>query len=337
MYAGYALLSFLLTALLTAVAVAYAHRRGLLDLPGARRSHSVPTPRGGGIGIVVVMAAAIVLSLQAPWGTAVPAAVFLLCIGLIAGIGWWDDHRPLSAGLRLGVHLVVAVAWIVASGWPTAPGAVGWILLSLSVVFVAGMINAWNFMDGINGLASSQALIVALALGWLHARAGQPGQAWLCLVLASSCAGFLPFNLPRARIFLGDVGSGALGFMIAALLIVAWQQSALPLASALVLPSAFVLDSGLTLAMRILAGKRWYRPHREHLYQWLVRSGRTHAQVTLGYAMWTSACVLLVAATPAGGGPVTGAAGLLAVYGLGAWVWWRLRRRLLQRARGRAD
>lgn len=336
MYAGSALLSFLLTALLTAIALAYAHRRGLLDLPGARRSHSLPTPRGGGIGIVVVMAAASALSLQAPWGGAVPAAMFLACVGLIAGIGWWDDHRPLGAGLRLGVHLAVAVAWIVAGGWPPATGTAAWILPLLTVVFVAGMINAWNFMDGINGLAASQALIVALALAWLHSRAGQAGPAWLCLVLASACAGFLPFNLPRARIFLGDVGSGALGFMIAALLIVAWQQSALPLASALVLPSAFVLDSGLTLAMRVLSGKRWYRPHREHLYQWLVRSGCTHVQVTLGYAGWTLACVLLVAATPAGGGPDAGAVMLVAVYALGASVWWRLRRRLLQRARGRA-
>ncbi|MEO6366307.1 MAG: lipopolysaccharide biosynthesis protein, partial [Luteimonas sp.] len=191
----------------------YAVRRNLLDQPGARRSHDAPTPRGGGIAIVFA------LVLAAIWlGRAFPEWTLLLtcfAIGvvIVAGVGWIDDHRPLSAWVRLIAHLCAAalLAWGVqqAFGHP-------W-LTAATLVLGVGLTNAWNFMDGIDGLAVAQATIIAVA----SAIALTGPERWLAVALAAACAGFLPMNFPKARIFLGDVGSGALGFAIAALLVFA--------------------------------------------------------------------------------------------------------------------
>jgi UDP-N-acetylmuramyl pentapeptide phosphotransferase/UDP-N-acetylglucosamine-1-phosphate transferase len=147
-------------------------------------------------------------------------------------------------------------------------------------VWVAGMVNLWNFMDGINGIATAQAAVVALALAWLPGALDGP---WMlvALGLCAACIGFLPFNFPRARIFLGDVGSGALGFALAVVLLVAASRSApgqwLLLA---LLPAVFIVDAGVTLLERMAQGRRWWEPHREHAYQWAVRRGHSHARVT---------------------------------------------------------
>jgi UDP-N-acetylmuramyl pentapeptide phosphotransferase/UDP-N-acetylglucosamine-1-phosphate transferase len=156
------------------------------------------------------------------------------------------------------------------------------------------LVNVWNFMDGIDGLAASQAVLVAVAYGLL-AHSAMPG--WLAMALAASCLGFLPFNLPRARIFLGDVGSGAIGYVVAVL--VAWSVF-LPHggwhAAAMLLPlAAFLIDASLTLLMRVCKGQRWWLPHTEHAYQhWARRKG--HGVVTLAYGGWTVVMILFMLA-----------------------------------------
>lgn len=302
-------------------ALLYARRRQLFDLPGQRRSHQVATARGGGVAIAVVVSVGWWPLLAEGW----PSRLFSLAgLLLVAAVGWWDDHRPLSARWRLLAH---AIAALVLCGLLLPADAGAWRALVAFLILLSA-INVCNFMDGINGLAASQTALLAGALATFAAFAGDHRLALLATLLAAACVGFLPFNFPRARIFLGDVGSGFLGVGAAFLLLLAWFEQLRPLPALLLLPSAFLLDAGLTLLSRIYRGRRWYRPHREHLYQWLVRRGMSHAQVTGLYAGWT-----LLAAALCG---VLGQSGpALAVCGAGylggALLWWMAKRRLLQR------
>lgn len=312
----------------------YALSRAMLDLPGARRSHSVPTPRGGGLGIVAATVAVLLLAIHlGPVAGSGPAWAMLGGLLAVAGVGWWDDHRDLPALLRLGVHLgaglMVALAVL---GWPG--GALDALLVGLAMLWVAAMVNLWNFMDGINGIATAQAAVVALAVTWLPGALDGP---WTLVALGvcAACIGFLPFNFPRARIFLGDVGSGALGFSLAVVLLVAASRSAPPqwLLLAL-LPAAFIVDAGMTLLQRMLLGRRWWQPHREHAYQWAVRQGHAHARVTYLYTF-----IGLVAAIMAFGfwNSPAGMAGLAFVAGIAGLcvLRWSTKRVWLMRMRRR--
>lgn len=295
----------------TAWAIAYARRRGMLDQPGERRSHAVATPRGGGIGIVLALLLAMVWlgwRGDAGWW---PIAAGLL---LVAAAGWGDDHRPLPIALRLGAHVAagLALAWglhLQGAGLPAVLAA---------LVLVPVLVNAWNFMDGIDGLAVSQALLCAAGLACLL------GGNWQAVgvVLAAACLGFLPFNLPPARIFLGDVGSGALGYAMAAILAgavasepaAAWPLLLLP-------PMAMLGDSGLTLGWRVATGQRWWTPHVEHLFQ---RSSRRwgHGRVTTAYAVWT--CVAIGIMLRAHGMRMPGTllvVAAMATAWLAVWAW----------------
>ncbi|HZH44192.1 MAG TPA: lipopolysaccharide biosynthesis protein [Lysobacter sp.] len=295
----------------------YALQRRLVDAPGERRSHTVATPRGGGAAIVVaVLVAAIALSMRFP-AQATLLRLFASGFAMVALVGWIDDHRPTSPWLRLGVHALAA--GVLAVGLALAHGD---FRLALGAFVLAVVLtNVWNFMDGINGIAATQALLVASALAW--ATGGAWG--WLGAALAAACAGFLPFNFPRARIFLGDVGSGALGFALAALGAAAGAQWALEPVLVLMLLSAFLVDAGLTLLRRILRRERWWTAHAQHAYQaWARRNG--HTRVTLAYAGWTVAAVtlaLMLQRQPAWLSVV----GVTAWYTCAALLWWWIQRR----------
>lgn len=275
----------------TLMARRYALRRALIDAPGERRSHHAPTPRGGGIAIaIVVLAAMAVLAVRDPGqrGVLVAGGAGLL---LVAGIGWIDDHRSLSARLRLAVHGLAAALLAVAvylRGGDLASALAAW---ALAVVLV----NVWNFMDGIDGIATTQAAVVALAYAWM---APDGSTRWLALAAAAACCGFLPCNFPRARIFLGDVGSGALGFILALLVAMLAGQGRASLPGwALLLPaSAFLVDASLTLAARIIRGERWWTAHVGHAYQAWARMAGGHRGVTIAYAGWAMASTGIVLA-----------------------------------------
>ncbi len=264
--------------LLTWLARRYALQRQLVDLPGERRSHQVATPRGGGVAIVLmVLALTLLAALQWPQAR---TALLLFATGLllVAGIGWWDDHRPLPALQRLVIHLIAAALLAVAA---FLQGAASW-QLALVFLLAASLINIWNFMDGINGIASTQAIVAALGFA-----AVMPAPWSLAPVaVAAACLGFLPFNFPKARIFMGDVGSGALGYAMAALFTIAWL--AVPTLSwplALVPFTAFLVDAGFTLLSRMLSRQRWMEPHTQHVYQRAVKAGAGHPLVTSAYAL----------------------------------------------------
>jgi UDP-N-acetylmuramyl pentapeptide phosphotransferase/UDP-N-acetylglucosamine-1-phosphate transferase len=272
-------LVFSAATIVTWVAIRYALWRQLLDQPGERRSHRVTTPRGGGIGIVVSQLLACVLAVTLFPVFAIPVAVFALGLLLVAGIGWWDDHRALPALPRLCVHLLAALL-LGAMVWAESGSL-------LKALFCAGLavslINIWNFMDGINGLAATQAIIVGLGAVLLLP---QP-YSFVAYAFVVGCAGFLPFNFPRARVFMGDVGSGALGYLVAGLLALGLCVTEVAPVLWLLLPVAFFIDAGFTLLLRILNGEPWMEAHTQHLYQRFVKRDFSHFAVTLGYVAFS--------------------------------------------------
>lgn len=283
--AAWLALHFAIGLLGTYAARRYALRAELFDQPDERRSHRTATPRGGGVAIVIaLLVAASWLAVRDPQQMA-----WLACFGggltLVAAIGAVDDHRPLSPWLRLAVHVLASL--VLACGFFATYGD-PWIAIAAFLLSV-GLTNVWNFMDGIDGLAASQAALLAAAVALFL---GGPIQA-LALALCAACCGFLPFNFPRARIFLGDVGSGALGYAVAALCVAVaasrspgWPLSLLPL-------SALLVDAALTLGGRMLRGERWWTPHVMHTYQVWARARGRHLPVTLAYAVWTVFAIAL--------------------------------------------
>ena len=289
-------LSFAVSLALAALAIVYAHRLGIIDHPGQRRSHSVPTPRGGGVGVVVCVLLS--LSVLPLWNPAFSSQWRLAgAVGVLALIGWIDDHRPLSAWLRFPVQIGAVAMWLapliaqlVAPQPETRPLDVSpndLLALASVLAFIAlWSINLHNFMDGINGLLALQAIFVFAVLAWFGMRDPATTHALAVATWAAAVAGFLPLNFPRARIFMGDVGSGAIGLLIAVAIV--WQTSSERIAAStgLIAVSAFLTDATCTLLSRMLRGRRWYSAHREHLYQWMTRTGMSHARVVTWYMGW---------------------------------------------------
>lgn len=330
--------ALLLSLAFTGAALAYARRRGLLDQPGKRRSHTLPTPRGGGVGIVAAMLLAGVsawclLDRSLPWTQ--PAAVAAAVLA-VASVGWRDDHKPLPVVPRLLVHAGAAllVGAVALAPWAMRDPQVWWILLPLAPVLI-GFINAHNFMDGIDGILGLQGLFVMLGFGVLAVWLGDAGIAALAFATAAGCLGFLVFNLPPAKIFMGDVGSGALGLAIGTAAALVVQRNPAMLWACLILPSAFLVDSGLTLARRMLGRQRWYAPHRQHLYQWLVRVNWSHARTDVAYVIWNLAIVAPLAWLAARW-PARGAYCFIAAYAAAVVAWHVGKRACLASARRRS-
>lgn len=266
----------------------YAERR-LLDLPSERGSHARPTPRGGGVAIVTLhtatVAGAAALGLL-PW--TVP---LVLAAGLpVALIGFLDDHGEVPPRWRLLVH-AAAAAWV--AGWlgglpPLDFGfgavALGWAGTGVLLLYLVWFLNLFNFMDGIDGLAATQATCMALAGALLAWQAGAGLDATLpALLLAAATAGFLAWNWPPARIFLGDVGSGYLGFALGGLAVWTVASGSLTAWPWVILGGTFLADATVTLVTRARSGAGVLVPHRTHAYQRLSRYWRSHRPVTLAY------------------------------------------------------
>jgi len=271
-------------AVLTWGTLRYALWRGLMDAPGERRSHTAPTPRGGGIAIVIVVAAGCG---WLGWRSAdhvIALALFAAGLLLVAAIGWLDDHRPLPASRRFVVHLVSASLLAAALYVETLP----WWQVALGWLFAVCLVNIWNFMDGINGLAASQAAIAAA--GFALVLSGP--WAWISWALCAACLGFLPFNFPKARIFMGDVGSGALGYVLAGLIAFSVAGARSPFLALLPIV-AFGIDAGFTLLRRVLRGEAWWQPHTTHAYQRAARRAG-HTKVTIVCAFFSIVVTILM-------------------------------------------
>jgi Fuc2NAc and GlcNAc transferase len=278
--------AFAAAALLTAWVRQFALRTSLLDVPNARSSHVAATPRGGGLAIALVVVSAVVALVAAGRITTQVALGLGAGAAVIAYVGWRDDRDHLAARVRATVHIgAAAVLLYCLGGLPSLRlgtstihlGTAGSVLAILGVVWA---VNFYNFMDGIDALAGTEAVVVFGAGAWILARHGAQDLATLSGVIAAAAAGFLVFNLPPARIFMGDVGSGMLGFCLGGLAVASERQTDVPLLAWLVLSGVFVTDATLTLARRVLRGRTFYEAHRDHAYQRATRAGLSHGAVT---------------------------------------------------------
>lgn len=313
-----------LSALGTAWALGHARRHGLIDVPGDRRSHRLETPRGGGIGIVLVCLACLVVMALHDGGN---PRWWLVAAGLtmIAGIGWLDDHRSLAPWPRLVVHAIAALLLALSLHF----GGAGSLACTAGFMLALGLVNTWNFMDGINGLAASQAMLCGVAFALMPAF---PAPS-LAIALAGACLGFLPFNFPRARLFLGDVGSTSLGYLVATLVSMGFSViPALDWPLLLLPPLAMLVDSILTLLWRMHRRHRWWEAHTEHAFQrWSRRRGQ--ATVTLAYGLWTI-IVIGVMLSLRGSSGSTGFFAFLSCVTATMIGWWWLHRQYASQTEG---
>ncbi len=315
-------LAFVAAFVLTAVLRQYALRRQLLDVPNARSSHVVPTPRGGGVAIVAVVLALLpVLWLYEVVDASLVWA--LLGAGLaVALLGFADDHGHIAARWRLLGHFIAALwAMFWLGGLPalTLFGTtleLSWLGYLLGLLFLVWMLNLYNFMDGIDGLASIEAISVCLgALVCYGLGASSEGVRLgdVELLLAAAVAGFCCWNFPRARIFMGDAGSGFLGIVLGILALgAAWAMPQL-LWSWLILLGVFIVDATFTLLRRLLRGEAVYQAHCSHAYQVAARRFGRHVPVTVALGLINLCWLLPWAAWVAAGG-VDGATALVIAY-----------------------
>src|SRR5579863_2670578 len=274
--------AFLISCLATRALATLLSRRQLLDVPNERSSHTVPVPRGGGIAIIGTIAAAWV----ALWAAGILPPVNLTIAAdmvALAAVSWLDDRRGLSPGIRLLAQFAAVVAGL----WALPHGAVfqNWLPLGLERVVLAlawvWFLNLFNFMDGIDGMAGSEAAAIGVGLVLVLSLGGARDIGILApaAAIAAAALGFLVWNWAPARIFMGDVGSVPLGYVLGYLLcrltLDGWWKAAL------ILPAYFLADATLTLLRRLARGERIWQAHREHFYQRAVQRGLGHDAVVL--------------------------------------------------------
>lgn len=274
------------SAVLTRCVQRVGERLRVLDVPNERSSHTRPIPRTGGVAMatvvlvgIAVLAAADMIAPRLAWAM-LPAGF------LIAVVGFVDDVRGVPAWIRLLAHMIGVGWFLMVSGGPPDFGidllersdVARWAVTLIGFVW---LLNLFNFMDGIDGLAASEAVFAPLgliALAYWHQAAGSA--LTLPVIVAAAPLGFLRWNWPPARVFMGDAGSGLLGFMIGALVVIAAEDWGLSLAVSVILLGVFIVDSTTTLVRRILRGEKWYSAHRSHAYQKLSRRLGSHGATT---------------------------------------------------------
>jgi Fuc2NAc and GlcNAc transferase len=279
----------------------YAQNRQLLDHPNDRSSHSAPTPRGGGLAIVLLVTAA---GLWSVYGTgSTRNLIYIVCGLVIAWLGWRDDIHSLSPKIRFGVQGMVAIVSILGLGYfrsVTIPlvgvlplGVVG---IVITFFWIVGLTNAYNFMDGIDGMAGGVGVSAGLGWMWLSSASGHAGTSflfWIALSISAACLGFLGHNWPSAKIFMGDVGSTFLGYSFAVLPLLSAGRGGDALMLGTLLMWTFIMDAGVTFIQRATQGEKVFLAHRSHLYQRLVIGGYKHATISALYILLTLLAGLL--------------------------------------------
>lgn len=320
--------AFVMSLIATGLLRRWAMSRRLLDVPNARSSHHAPTPRGGGLAIVVSFIGGL-LALVALGHVETTIAAALIGGPLaVAIVGFVDDRRHVPARWRLLVHFAGAawsLAWL---GWTPslalggAPVDLGWGGHLLAVITLVWALNLYNFMDGIDGIAGVETCTVCLGAVVLQASAPESGGWIIPGLLAAATLGFLVWNFPPATIFMGDVGSGFLGLVMGVLALLASNRSPTWLWSWTILLAVFVGDATLTVLRRLTRRERVYEAHRSHAYQHAARRLGSHRPVTLAIAginlVWLLPLAILV-----GRGALTPIVGLAAAYlPIVALAWW---------------
>lgn len=270
----------------------------LLDHPNSRSLHKQPTPRSGGVAVLAgIFAGGLLIAATQPQST---GRIAMLLTGLpLALISFLDDRFGIHAGIRFLVHVFSAAALlslVYAPGLIILPGlgSLFPVMLEIAValLFIVWMINLYNFMDGMDGFAAGMAIIGFTTCALIGAQTGHSLFAALAMLIVGATAGFLLFNFPPAKIFLGDTGSSVLGFLVAAFSMWASHDDIFPLALAVLIFSPFIVDATVTLLLRLIRGEKIWQAHRSHYYQRLVQLGWGHRRTVLAEYALMLACSL---------------------------------------------
>ena len=304
---------------LTLVLRRYALARSIIDIPNARSSHAVPTPRGGGVAIVMCFLMALPMLVIFNVIDLRSMCAFLGAGAGIAVLGFLDDHGHIAARWRLLGHFagaIWAIYWL--GGLPPLMFLgfsldLDWLGHALAVIYLVWLLNLYNFMDGIDGLASIEAICVCIGGALLYAITSEQGMVLVPLLLTAAVAGFLFWNFPPARIFMGDAGSGFLGITLGILSIQAAWVSPQLLWAWLILLGVFVVDATFTLIRRLIRGDKVYEAHRSHAYQYASRQYGRHLPVTMT-VLFINLFWLLPVALWVGLDGIDGALGLVIAY-----------------------
>ncbi len=303
--------------------VGLLRRRDVLDLPNDRSSHSRPIPRGGGIGLVVGICSGTLVGDLGTW-------ILALLVVAFAVLGFVDDLSPLSARRRLWVQLVLGgVAGFLTFALVARPTRAPWLGVSLAILAIPAVVNAVNFMDGIDGITALNALVASVLFTAEAVHLGEATLAVLACATGAAALGFLPWNLPKAQVFLGDVGSYAIGASLGLCSYGLWLAGALPIAAVgpLVL---YLADTGSSLMRRVWRREPILEPHRSHTYQQLVDLGFSHLRVAFTTAVMSGLIGLIAIGIEGGmgfGWRYVGVSALTAAYLLAPTIVVRLQAR----------
>jgi UDP-N-acetylmuramyl pentapeptide phosphotransferase/UDP-N-acetylglucosamine-1-phosphate transferase len=300
---GLLALVFLSTFGLTKLLCSPASRFTLLDHPNPRSLHTEPIPRTGGLAIFGSVILGLVLSLALGWSGAGPPGtrLWILAVTLFVGaVSFWDDQAGVSPVLRLGVHALAAGGIVWGAGLTVdsvvipflGSVSLGWIAAPITMLFLIWMTNLYNFMDGMDGFAGGMTVVGYSFLGYLAWKNGNQWIAFLCFLIAAASGGFLYYNLPPARIFMGDLGSVSLGFLAGALALWGVRERLFDLWAPVLIFSPFIVDATVTLFRRLLRGEKVWHAHREHYYQRVVIAGWGHRKTVFAEYALMLACGL---------------------------------------------
>lgn len=265
---------------------AYALKKNIIDNPNERSSHSVPTPRGGGVAVVGSYLLALV-TLMYSQQLALHTGFTLIAAGfVIALLGFLDDHGHINSMLRLAIHFLVAIGVVVSLGGFSEVTIfngvqIGFIANIIAVLFLVWLLNLYNFMDGINGIASVEAITATVSLAILYLLLSISLNSEILWLLAACVFGFLLWNFPKAKIFMGDACSGFLGLILGILALIALKEDLALFCAWVICLGVFIVDATYTLIKRVLGGYKMYDAHRSHSYQILSRKCGSHTPVTL--------------------------------------------------------
>lgn len=264
----------------------YASKKKWLDVPNGRSSHTQVTPRGGGIVFIGLWVLILIVGLGFHLVTAVQANIFLPSALLIASVGFWDDRYSIAASWRALAYFLASAYSVYALGGLNQliitehfTLTLNWLGSLIAIFSIVWSTNLFNFMDGIDGLAAVEALFLLVIGGFFFWFSSGQNFAFLAWLLAAAVAGFLIWNKPPAKLFMGDVGSATLGFIVMVLALVGEKQYGIPVLVWIILYAAFLFDATVTLIRRFMAKEKWYTAHRSHAYQRLHRIGFSHGQI----------------------------------------------------------
>lgn len=280
---------FILAFAMTYFMRAYALKKNIIDNPNERSSHSVPTPRGGGVAIVCSYLLALAVLIYSQQLTLHIGLTLIAAGFVIALLGFLDDHGHINSMLRLAIHFLVAIGVVISLGGfaeVTAFNglALGFVANIIAVLFLVWLLNLYNFMDGINGIASVEAITTTVSMAILYAVLNTSLNLDILWLLAACVFGFLLWNFPKAKIFMGDACSGFLGLTLGILALIALKENLALFCAWIICLGVFVVDATYTLIKRVLSGYKMYDAHRSHSYQILSRKWGSHTPVTLAVA-----------------------------------------------------